>query len=117
MRYSTARKTSQNILIPLTSAEHDVGNGWSKAVDSQHVMDPNILCLSRDWNEYNIGDEDDHQIDIAEGMEMTMIIEHYKTHPEHAEIASQVFTDDIGRIRPSQRHALHGNRGSKIPSN
>jgi hypothetical protein len=131
MRYSTIRKMLQSILVPLTSAANDVVNGWWKAVDPQHVRDLNILCLSRDWNGYDIGHEDDNPIDISEGMEISegmaitwdgfdakgvtlfrltldanvrreeprsyllrWWIEHYKTHPEHAEIASQLFTDD-----------------------
>jgi hypothetical protein len=37
-------------------------------VNFQHVTDPNILCLSRDWNEYDVGDEDDNPVDIDEGV-------------------------------------------------
>lgn len=140
--YNTVRKILQNVVIPLNSAARDVVNGWWKAVDSQHVTDPNILCLSRNWDEYDIGDEDDMPIEIAKGMEIFLRplnktspevvtvaitwdgfdakgvtpigltiyqdihreeprsyllrrwIEHFKTKPEYAEIASRPFTDD-----------------------
>jgi hypothetical protein len=81
MRYSSVRRTLQNILIPRLAAARDVVNAWWKEVDSQHVTDPNILCLSRDWNEYDIGDEDDMPVNIDEGV-MIFLEPLNKTCPE-----------------------------------
>jgi hypothetical protein len=81
MRYSSVRRTLQNILVPTTAAARDVVNAWWKAVGSQHVTDPNILCLTRDWNEYDITDDDDMPIGITEGM-MIFLRPLNKTCPE-----------------------------------
>jgi hypothetical protein len=142
MRYSTIRGTLQNIVIPLTSVSRHVMMGWGQAVDSRHITDPNIRCRSRDWNEYDIGDDDDTPIEIEEGVEVFLgppsktspevapiaiswdgfdaqgvtpfhlridqevhreeprshvsriWAEHHTTRPEHAQMASQLFTDE-----------------------
>jgi hypothetical protein len=67
-------------------AARDVVNGWSKAVDSQYVTDPNILCLPRDWNEYEIEDEDGNLIDIVDGIEIFLKLLS-KTCPEVMKVA------------------------------
>jgi hypothetical protein len=66
MKCSVVHATLRNILIHLIAAARDVANAWWAAVDRQRVMDPNITCLPRDWNEYDIGDEEVDPIeDIA----------------------------------------------------
>jgi hypothetical protein len=141
MRYSSVRVTIPNIVILRTAAARDVINAWWDAVERNHIVDPNILCLSRDSVAFDIVDEDGNQVWPEEGVEMFLSplnktspvvmhitvtwdghseaglplklsitpqvhreeprsrlllrwIEHYKTHPVHAEIASQLFTDE-----------------------
>jgi hypothetical protein len=142
MRYSVVHVTMRNILIPLAAAARDAVDAWWAAVDRQHVTDPNITCLPRDWNEHDICDEDGELIEgivddaeiflspknktspevisititwdafDASGLPLKLSIspkvhseesrsrllvrwiEHYGGHPEHTEIASQLFTNE-----------------------
>jgi hypothetical protein len=116
-------------------------NAWWAAVERDQIRDPNILCLSRDPEAYDIQDEDGNQVVIEEGEEVFLIplnrtspgvmtedvtwdgfdvagqtltlsispqvhreaprsqllavwIEHFKTHPKHAEVASHLFMEE-----------------------
>jgi hypothetical protein len=50
------------------------------------VTDPNILCLPRDWNEFDIEDADGNQVDIDDGLEISLSPRN-KTSPEVVQIA------------------------------
>jgi hypothetical protein len=141
MRYSVVRVTIPSITLPQTAAARDVINAWWAAVEPDHIVDPNILCLSRDPEAFEIQDENGNQVEIEEGTEIFLAplnktspevihvevtwdghddkgfpfrlsispqvhretprsrllglwIEHFKTKPEHAEVASHLFTDE-----------------------
>jgi hypothetical protein len=99
-------------------------------VEREHITDPNILCLPRDPEAFDIQDENGDQVDVDDDVEiflkplnrtspevvgvdvtwdgrddkvhrdtsrsqlLTLWIEHYKKVPEHAEVASHLFTDE-----------------------
>jgi hypothetical protein len=86
MRCSSVRRTLQTILVPQTAAAREVVNAWWKAGDSQHVTEPNILSLSRDWNEYDITDEDGNPIDIVEWLAI-FLKPLNKTSPETSRVS------------------------------
>jgi hypothetical protein len=141
MRDSSVRVTIPNVIVPRRAAARYIINAWWGAVETNHIVDPNILCLSRDSEAFDIQDEDGNQIWPEEGVEIFLSLlnktspevvhitvtwdghdeaglplklsitpkvhreehcsrllsrwnEHYKTHPVHAEIASQLFTDE-----------------------
>jgi hypothetical protein len=119
-------------------------------VDRQHVTGPNILCLPRDWSEYEIRDGNGDPIpDLEGGLEIFLAakaktspvvvsivvtwggfdtkglslklsiaprvhfmetrnqllscwIEHYRTRPEHREIASHLVTDEAEYVWKDQ---------------
>jgi hypothetical protein len=82
-----AHVTLKNILILLTAAARDVVNASWAAVDRQHRTDPNIPCPPRDWNEYDIGDEEGVPIeDITDDIEIFLSPKN-KTSPEVVQIA------------------------------
>jgi hypothetical protein len=135
------RVTVSNGVLPPTAAARDVTNAWWEAVARDQIKDPNILCLSRDPEAYDIQNEEGDQVILEEGEEVFLIplnktnpegmtvdvtwdgldavrqtlilsisptvhraaprsrllalwIEHFKTHPHHAEVASHLFTDE-----------------------
>jgi hypothetical protein len=73
MKYSRVRVTVPNVTLPRTEAARDVVNAWWEAVEREQIKDPNILCLSRDPDAYDIQDEDGNQVSIEEGEEVFLI--------------------------------------------
>jgi hypothetical protein len=141
MSYSTVRVSVPNIVIPRTAAARDVINAWWSAVEREHITDPNILCLSRDPEAFDIQDENGDQVEVDDDVEiflkplnrtcpevvgvdvtwdahdesgqslrltvparvdreapkirlLTIWVEHYKTVPKRAEVASHLFMDE-----------------------
>jgi hypothetical protein len=66
MRYSNVRVTIPNVVVPRTAAARDVISAWWRAVEATHIVDPNILCLSRDPEAFDIHDEDGDSIVLEE---------------------------------------------------
>jgi hypothetical protein len=81
MRYSIVRVTIPNIVIQQTAAARDVINAWWAAVEQNHIVDPNILCLSRDPEAFDIQEENRNQVEIDEGVEI-FLAPLNKTSPE-----------------------------------
>jgi hypothetical protein len=52
------------------AAARDAINAWWAAVKQNHIVDPNILCLSRDPEAFDIQDENGDQVEIEEGAEI-----------------------------------------------
>jgi hypothetical protein len=81
MKYSSVRVTIPNVVIPRTAAARDVINAWWGAVETNHILDPNILCLSRDSEAFDIQGEDGNQVWPEEGVEI-FLSPLNKTSPE-----------------------------------
>jgi hypothetical protein len=141
VKYGRVRVSIPNIVVPRTAAASDLINAWWAAIERDQIKDPNVLCLSKDSEAYDIQDEEGHPVYLEEGMEVFLIpmnrtspevmtvdvtwdgfdekgrslrlsisltvhreatrtrllglwIEHHKAHRDHAEIASQLFTDE-----------------------
>jgi hypothetical protein len=56
-------------------------NAWWAAVEGDHIVDPNIQCLSRDPEALDIQDENGDQIELEEGAEL-FLAPLDKTSPE-----------------------------------
>jgi hypothetical protein len=81
VKYSRVRVSIPNITLPRTASARDVINAWLAAVESQQIKDPNVLCLFRDPEAYDIRDEDGERVLLEEGEEV-FIIPLNKTSPE-----------------------------------
>jgi hypothetical protein len=82
MKYSSVRVALRNILIPRTAAARGVINAWWAAVDRQHVTDPNIMTLPREWSEHEVHDGTGEAIgEIKDGVEI-FLSPKAKTSPE-----------------------------------
>jgi hypothetical protein len=81
MRYSVVRVTIPNISIPQTASARDVINAWWGAAERDRIIDPNIFCLSRDPEAFDIRDENGNQVEIEEGAEI-FLAPLNKTNPE-----------------------------------
>jgi ribonuclease HI len=71
LRYSVVRFSIPDIVIPRGAAARDVISAWWSLVDRNQVKDPNIVCLSRDPDMYEIQNEaGEGYIEIEDGMEI-----------------------------------------------
>jgi hypothetical protein len=62
MRYSSVRVAIPNVIIPRTAAVRDAINAWWTAVETNHIVDPTVLCLQRDPEAFDIQDENGNQV-------------------------------------------------------
>jgi hypothetical protein len=81
MRYSNVRVIIPNVVVSRTAAARDVINAWWRAAEAVHIVDPNILCLSRDPEAFDIHDEDGDAIIFEEGSNV-FLAPLNKTSPE-----------------------------------
>jgi hypothetical protein len=70
MQYSRVRVIIPNVVLPRTAAARDVINAWWVAAERAEIKDPNIVCLSRDPEAFDIQDEDGNPVFIEEGEEI-----------------------------------------------
>jgi hypothetical protein len=82
---STPLGPDQVNVIQRTAAARDVINAWWEAVERNHIVDPNILCLSRDSEAFDIQDEEGNQAWPEEGVEI-FLSPLNKTSPEVMQI-------------------------------
>jgi ferredoxin len=81
MKYSVVRSTIANIVIPRAESARDAINAWWAAVEREHITDPNILCLSRDPEAFDIQDENGDQVEIDDDVEI-FLTQLNRTSPE-----------------------------------
>jgi hypothetical protein len=81
MRYSVIRTTIDNIVISRTASARDVINAWWAVVERERITDPNILCLSRDPEAFDIDYGSGNQVEIDDDVEI-FIKPLNKTSPE-----------------------------------
>jgi hypothetical protein len=108
MRYSNVRVTIPNVVVPRTAAARDVIDAWWRAVEAMHIVDPNILGLSRDPEAFDIHDEDGEPVELEEGVNV-FLAPLNKTSPEvmHIDVTWDGHDDKGFPIRLSIAPKVH----------
>jgi hypothetical protein len=58
VKYSRVNASIPNIVVTRTAPASDLINAWWAAVERSQIKDPNVLCLSKDPEAYDIQDEE-----------------------------------------------------------
>jgi hypothetical protein len=108
MKYSTVRYSIPDIVVPTTAAARDIINASWEAVERNQIRDPNIVCLSKDSDAYDIQVEEGSLEELEEGMELFLIPTN-KTSPEvmRVDVTWDGFDSDGRSLRLSITPLVH----------
>jgi hypothetical protein len=74
VKHSTVRFSIPNMVVPKAAAARDVINAWWEAVERNQVKDPNLVCLSKNPEAYEIQHEEGEEyVTLEDGMEVFLI--------------------------------------------